>query len=205
MNRITRFLLVMLAWLLAGSLYGWLLAKKMGAPTSSPAPHRPVREARLIALFLAVAAGLACFVVIRTDLPHATWIATAVVVLGIPTPGFTERRMLERMVGQLGACAAVALVAWGISALPSAHAHLLFTIATLLALLGYLMSLGEPVPLQIAFLSAAIMMPTAASESDAVGALVGDRLVYNLIGLGVLALALAAVRLWANERPVAAA
>lgn len=198
-------LLILVAWLAAGSLYGWLLARRLGAPESSPAPPRSAATAWRIALFLGVAVGLACLVVIRTDLPHSTWIVTAVVVLGVPTPGFTERKILERMAGQLGACAAVAAATWAISQAPDPAQRALFAAATLLAALLYLMSLGEPVAVQIAFFSAAIMLPIAARGTQGIGDLVGDRLLYNLIGLGILALALAAVRLWADERPAAVA
>ena len=192
-------LALVVAFLMLGGAYGWLLAGRLGAPVASQAPPTTRRQARLIALFLGIAVGIACSIVVIVEMPHSFWIVTAVVVLGVPTPGLTERAIALRMLGQLGACAIVGLVSWGIEALGPAHAIPLYAAATLVAALAYLMSLGRPLPEQIAFLSAAIMMPTAAKESDHLAGLVSDRLLYNLIGLGILALALLAVRIWAAE------
>ena len=192
-------LAIVVGFLMLGGLYGWLLAGRLGAQSTSPASPSSPRQARLIALFLGIAVGVACSLVVILELPYSYWIATAVVVLGVPTPGLTERAILLRMLGQLGACAIVGAVSWGINTLGSAHAIPLYIAAMLIAALAYLMSLGRPLPEQIAFLSAAIMMPTAAKESANVGGIVGDRLLYNLIGLGILALALVAVRIWAAE------
>ena len=188
-----------LIFLAIGSVYGWLIASRIGAPTASPAPPTSPRSARLIAIFLGIAVGLGCSVVVVSNLPHATWIATAVVVLGIPTPGFTEKAILWRMVGQLLACGIVAVVTWIITSAGFANPLPYFGIAVGLSLLCYLMSLGSNVAVQIAFLSTTLMLPVAAKESSEIGGVVIDRIAYNLIGLGILALALVAVRLWARE------
>jgi hypothetical protein len=195
-------LLLAMAWLAAGSLYGWFVARYIGAPESSPALRTTPHRARLIALFLGLAAALACLVALLGNLPYSTWIVTAVVVLGIPTPGLTERAMLQRMLGQLGACFIISMVALAINATDTAYHQVLFLIAMVVTALAYLVSLGEPLPLQIALLSAAIMMPTAAREADNVANVVTYRLFENLIGLGILAISLLAIRLWAREAPV---
>lgn len=190
---------VVLVFLAIGSLYGWVIGVLLGAPARSPVPRTSPRAARLIALFLGVAAGIACAAVVIADRPHTVWLATAVVVLGIPTPGLTERSILWRMIGQVAACTIVAIVTWLIVTSGFADPSPLFGAAIVIALLCYLTSLGSGPAIEIACLSTALLLPVAAKENTQIGEIVLDRLADNLIGLGIVAVALAAIRRWASE------
>jgi hypothetical protein len=69
-------------------------------------------------------------------------------------------------------------------------------LAAVVCLTLYLMALGRPKWEQVAYQTAFFMLPAAAATSGAV--LVGQRLVYNLIGLGLLTLVLAGLG-WARR------
>jgi len=83
----------------------------------------------------------------------------AVVVLGIPTPGLTERLMVSRMLGQ---ALAVGIVV--VAALVSTQPWWLLLCAFVCITL-YLMSLGKPVHQQIMYLSAFFMLPASSWSS----------------------------------------
>jgi hypothetical protein len=183
-------LIVMLAFTLAGAAYGWLMAGRLGAPRRSPAPHMSGRYTATLAVGLALAVSIAASVAVVTEWLHATWLVTAVVALGIPTPGLTERQMGQRMLGQLGACGIVTVVT-----LMTTNLYVLLAAALVLLTL-YLMSLGRPLSEQVAYLSAFFMLPAAATTSGTV--LLLQRLAYNLLGLAILSLVLVALR-WARS------
>lgn len=183
--------LVLVGFTVLGAGYGWVMAGRLGAPPTSPAPFTERPYATALAVGLALAAGLAAAFAHLTQWPHITWMVAAVVVLGIPTPGLTQRLMVQRMLGQLGACAIVAVMS-----LVASDPWVLL-VAALACLTLYLMALGRPLWEQVTYLSAFFMLPAAAATSGAV--LVGQRLVYNVVGLGLLMLVLAGLG-WAQRR-----
>lgn len=184
-------LVAMLGFTLAGAVYGWVMAARLGAPRRSPAPRTTRRYTTTLAVGLGLAVAAAATFAVVTDWPHATWMVTAVVALGIPTPGLTERQMGQRMLGQLGACAIVTVITLVTTNL------VVLLVAALVVLTLYLMSLGRPLAEQVAYLSAFFMLPAAAATSGTV--LVVERLAYNLLGIGILTLVLVALR-WARPR-----
>jgi hypothetical protein len=182
--------LVLIGFTVLGAGYGWVMGGRVGAPPTTPAPFTGRRYAVSLAIALFLAAGLAAAFAHLTQWEHITWMVAAVVVLGIPTPGLTQRLMGQRMLGQLGACGVVVVIA-----LISTDPWFLLA-AAVVCLTLYLMALGRPMWEQVTYLSAFFMLPAAAATSGAV--LVGERLLYNLIGLGLLMLVLLGLR-WARR------
>jgi uncharacterized membrane protein YccC len=130
--------LVLVGFTLLGAGYGWVMGGRLGAPPTSPAPFTGRRYATALATGLALAAGLAAAFAHLTEWEHITWMVAAVVVLGIPTPGLTQRLMGQRMLGQLGACGIVAVMS-----LISTNPWVLL-LAAVVCLTLYLMALGRP-------------------------------------------------------------
>jgi hypothetical protein len=182
-----------------GGVYGYFAAAATGAPPTSPAPPTSRRYAVTLAVALAAAAGLAAAFAQLTQWEHITWMVVAVVVLGIPTPGLTERLMVSRMRGQVMAVGIVAAAAF-VSTNPW-----WLVLCALISLTLYLMSLGMAVEKQIMYLSASFMLPVAATTNAAV--IAGQRLVFNAIGLGILTAVLLALRFarahWVDAGPQA--
>jgi len=185
-------LLALIAFLCLGAGYGWLMGARFGAPNESPAAPATLRSALTITVSLASAVGVAGAVVLLTDLSNATWAVTAVVALGIPTPGLTERLMLQRMAGQLGASAIVVVVA-----LMSTN-PIVLSLAALVCLQLFFMSFGRPVAEQIAYLSAFFMLPAVAATSPT--SLAAQNIGYNLLGVAILGLVLVVLRVVRKDR-----
>jgi len=190
-----------LIFLVVGCLYGALIAARLGASEVSPDPPTGPRQARVIALFLGLVAGIGAAIAVTSGVPHGAWLVTAIVVLGIPVPGLTERLILWRMVGQLGACAAVFVIATVISRVDPAQPTVWFGLAAFVTAVGYVTAMGSNPAVSIGFLSATLLLPAAAYDFRDIGGIVGGRLLDNFIGLAILAVALVGIRLWASPQP----
>lgn len=188
--------LVMTTYVILGAAYGWFMSAQLGAPPITPAPIPSRRYAVTLAVAYSLAAGLAAAIAVATGWERSTWLVAAVVVLGIPTPGLTQKLMGQRMLGQLAACLVVLLVSL-ITNSPWALAVL-----AMLALVVYLMILDKPLWIQVSTMSAFYMLPAVAQDSGALVA--AQRLAYNLLGLGLLLLVLLVLALLRERHPTRA-
>jgi hypothetical protein len=177
---------LLVGYMVLGSLYGWLIARRMGVPVRSPAAPPTRRYALTLATSLALAVGIAAALAVATDWEQSTIILGAIVVLGIPTPGITEGLIKQRVIGTVAGCVLV-VVASLITDNPAVLAAGAFVCVTL-----YLMSAGRPLTVQATFLTAAMMLPAAGTTSTSV--LAARRLGYTAIGLAILAAVLLLLR-----------
>lgn len=187
--------MVLTGFVMAGSLYGLAMMHRAGASEPRKAPPRTPAFAAIAAIALGTAVGTASSIAVATGWQRATWAVGAVVVLGIPTPGLTEKLMIQRVIGQVGACGIVG----GIALVTSNP--IVLTGAGLLALVCYLMAIDQRGARPIMWFTAAAMLPAAAATSPDV--LIAQRLGFNLLGLAILLVVLAVVRL-VTERPARA-
>ncbi|MFM2070846.1 MAG: hypothetical protein RLZZ623_1109 [Actinomycetota bacterium] len=186
-------LVVLTAFVILGGLYGLAMTRRLNGPPAALAPLPSRRMAVITAIGLGLAVSLACSIAVLTNWERAIWMPGAIVVLGIPTPGLTEKLMVQRVLGQIGACGIVLVLG-----LATSSAWFL-NFAGLIAFVGYLMCLGDRGSKPIMFFSAAVMLPAAAATRPDV--LIAQRLGFNFLGVGVLLVVLVVLRKLTDRFP----
>jgi hypothetical protein len=184
-------LALLVGYMVLGSLFGWLVCRRIGVPVTSPAPRPTQRYALTLATSLAVAVAIAAGIAVATGWDRSSSIVAAVVVLGVPAPGITEGRIAQSALGTFAGCVLVISLSL-VTDDPIAVAVCVFVCLTL-----YLMAAGQPLAVQVMLLTSVFMLPSAASTGAT--ALAAQRLGYTAIGLGIMALVLVVLRFTASR------